>query len=97
MSDDEQLCAEQPEDWEATLRYCERQWSDERGAMLDKITALKAELAEVRKSAELAAMYLETGFIECPRCGHEVPTEHTDAEHELRAGAILRPGEDVDQ
>ncbi len=45
----------------------------------------------VRKAAELAAMYLATGFIECPRCGHEVPTEHTDAEYALREALADQP------
>lgn len=30
--------------WKATLRYCEGQWSDERGCMLDQIHALRKVL-----------------------------------------------------
>jgi hypothetical protein len=29
------------EDWEATLRYCEKQWSEERGVMIDRIQAIR--------------------------------------------------------
>jgi hypothetical protein len=29
------------EDWEATLRYCEKQWQDERGVMIERIQAVK--------------------------------------------------------
>lgn len=28
-------------DWKATLRYCEGQWSDERGFMIDRIQAVR--------------------------------------------------------
>ena len=38
----------------------------------------------VTQAAELAAMYLDTGFIECPQCGHEVKTDTTDAFYTLR-------------
>lgn len=32
---------EAEEDWEATLRYCEKQWQDERGVMIGRIEAVK--------------------------------------------------------
>ena len=46
--------------------------------------ALQAEVDRMREAASNAAMYLKSGFIECPRCGEEVKTEDTDAEYELR-------------
>ena len=37
------------------------------------------------EAASNAVMYLESGFINCGKCGDEVETKHTDAEYELRA------------
>lgn len=31
-------------DWEATLRYCEQQWADERATMLDTIAELRLQV-----------------------------------------------------
>ena len=41
-------------------------------------------------AARLALMYLETGFIECPQCGHEVPTKDLDAVWQIK-GALAAP------
>ncbi len=60
------------------------------GTWADAVRTLPAAEG-VREAAELAAMYLATGFIECPRCGHEVPTEHTDAEYALREALADQP------
>ncbi|WCS27286.1 DUF551 domain-containing protein [Methylobacterium sp. NMS14P] len=40
----------------------------------------------VRASAEMALMYLKSGFLTCSRCGNEEPTEHLDAAYELQSG-----------
>lgn len=49
----------------------------------------------VAASAAIALMYLQTGFIECPQCGEEVPTKDLDAAHEL-ASAVQPAGEVAD-
>ncbi len=38
----------------------------------------------LEESARAALMYLETGFVECDRCGNEVETKDLDATYELR-------------
>jgi hypothetical protein len=43
---------------------------------------------EVASAASMALMYLETGFVECPQCGHEVPTNTLDAVCELRGAGV---------
>ena len=59
-------------------------------------TNLKAEVDELREAASNAAMYLKSGFIECPRCGEEVKTEDIDAEYELRqALAVSNDGSTI--
>ena len=45
---------------------------------------LQARIEKLREAMNNAAMYLASGFINCHRCGEEVLTSHTDAEHELR-------------
>lgn len=39
---------------------------------------------DLEASARAALMYLETGFVECERCGNEVETKDLDAAYELR-------------
>jgi DNA-directed RNA polymerase subunit M/transcription elongation factor TFIIS len=39
----------------------------------------QAASAEVREAAENALMYLQTGFVECQKCGAEVATDQLDA------------------
>ncbi len=45
----------------------------------------------LEEAARNACMYLETGFIECPKCGEEVETKHTDAEYTLRTALSSQP------
>lgn len=45
----------------------------------------------LEEAAQNACMYLETGFIECPKCGEEVETKHTDAEYTLRSALSSQP------
>jgi hypothetical protein len=40
----------------------------------------------LREAAELTLMYLETGFTECDRCGHEIETKTMDAVWQLKEG-----------
>lgn len=47
------------------------------------------EVEAVAASASIALMYLQTGFIECPQCGEEVPTKDLDATHEL--ATVVQP------
>ena len=50
-------------------------------------TAMQAKddrIAELEAAATNAKMYLESGFINCPRCAEEVATKDTDAEYALR-------------
>jgi site-specific DNA-cytosine methylase len=58
------------------------------------LAAAQAQIEALRGAAGNAAMYLEGGFINCPRCGEEVPTKHTDAEHELRSALAARPAKE---
>ena len=43
----------------------------------------------IKASAEVSLMYLQTGFIECPQCGEEVPTKDLDAAYEL--ATVVQP------
>ncbi len=47
----QQVTAEMDER-KSTLRYCEREWQDERGTMLDKIATANAEIARLRAEGE---------------------------------------------
>jgi hypothetical protein len=47
-------------EWEATLRYCEREWAAERGTMLDRIAALEARLAKAVEALEPFAGIADT-------------------------------------
>lgn len=58
--------------------------SDHDAAKADA-AALRAQVERMRDAAGNATMYLDSGFINCLRCGEEVPTKDTDAEYELRA------------
>lgn len=64
-------------------------------AQYDALRSKGEEVKPLIDAAENAAMYLDTGFIECPRCGHEVETKNTDAEDALRTAlsAISHPSE----
>jgi len=56
----------------------------ERLHLADKIEAIRKEILCRIDSVEMSLMYLETGFLECDRCGHEVDTKTLDAVYELR-------------
>ncbi|WP_408914040.1 hypothetical protein [Brucella pseudogrignonensis] len=58
-------------------------------AALPFLTGVKVK--ELEEAARNACMYLETGFIECPKCGEEVETKHTDAEYTLRSALSSQP------
>ncbi|MFK5596487.1 hypothetical protein ACFZ8E_05715 [Methylobacterium sp. HMF5984] len=54
-------------------------------------TAEAGDVTTLREAAEMAALYLRTGFINCERCGHEQPTVHTDAQYALDAALAASP------
>lgn len=74
-----------------TWREGSRVQAEEKASLAAELAEARAQVAGLRKAAGNAAMYLDSGFINCQRCGEEVPTKHTDAEHELRAA--LTPAE----
>jgi hypothetical protein len=59
----------------------------------DRLEALAQPVVGVNllASAKTALMYLETGFIECEQCGHEVKTKDLDAAYELRDALAASP------
>jgi len=56
-------------------------------------TQLPTAAVEVslRDGAALALMYLQTGFVECDHCGHEVQTKDIDAVWQLQDALASRP------
>ncbi|KHA63405.1 hypothetical protein [Sphingomonas sp. Ant20] len=65
------------------------------GYDVDRLIEIARSLASVssasaiKASAEVSLMYLQTGFIECPQCGEEVPTKELDAAYEL--ATVVQP------
>lgn len=56
-----------------------------------RILALTPVEGVVTRSARLALMYLETGFLECEQCGNECKTKDMDAAYELRDALASTP------
>lgn len=48
------------------------------------LTAGKPNREELESAAKVALMYLDSGFLACDVCGHQMPTKDTDAAHTLR-------------
>jgi hypothetical protein len=46
---------EPTDDWEATLRYCEKQWAEERGLLIRQKSDLRAENERLREVARWLA------------------------------------------
>lgn len=81
--------------WNACRHLTDEQLAD---TTPDTIARLTAEPAgEDVNPVSLALMYLEGGFIECPRCGEEVPTKDLDATYELQRAVSEPAGEDVER
>jgi len=68
-------CDEEPDlDGDARALHC---------AIVATRLASVSSASAIKASAEVSLMYLQTGFIECPQCGEEIPTEDLDAAYEL--------------
>lgn len=69
LAPDRPIVAEQQggDDWEATLRYCEKQWSEERGVMIDRIQAIKKVRSDYLDQARFAEAEPASYFYEFAR------------------------------
>lgn len=65
-----------------------------KAALAARDKAKDDRIAELEAAATNAKMYLESGFINCPRCAEEVPTKDNDAEYALR-NALAAPQSEV--